>query len=79
MLKLEDKVKILKRHQVYCYQVCLCLLKNTKSAEQAACQALLDVAHYSDFFVNNPLRQKAMIRKAAIIVSEKMKRNIQAC
>lgn len=72
-MKLEDKVRILKEHQVFCYQVCLSLLREQHRSEEAACAALLDIAqHSSDFFTTDRNRQRAQIRNAAIKASKKL-------
>lgn len=65
-MKLEDRVTILKKYQVYCYQVCLSLLHEQRRAEATACNALLNIAQISEFFTADPVRQRAKIRQAAI-------------
>ena len=70
-MKLEDKISILKEHQVYCYQVCLCLLHEQKRSEEVACAVLLDIAQTSDFFNIDYNRQRAKIRQVAIQLVKK--------
>ncbi|MNC52228.1 hypothetical protein D3C75_1015630 [compost metagenome] len=72
-MKLEDKIKILKEHQIYCYQVCLCLLHEQRVSEEAASVALLDIAQTSDFFTVDHTLQRVKIRQAAIKASKKIK------
>lgn len=71
-MKLEDRVTILKQHQVYCYQVCLSLLHEQRRAEAAACTALLNIAQISEFFTADPIRQRAKIRQAAIHAAKEL-------
>ncbi|MNJ50759.1 hypothetical protein D3C77_460460 [compost metagenome] len=71
-MKLENKISILKEHQVYCYQVCLCLLHEQKRSEEAACAVLLEIAQTSDFFNIDHNRQRAKIRQVAIRVAKKL-------
>lgn len=71
-MKLEDRVTILKQHQVYCYQVCVCLLHEQRRAEAAACTALLNIAQHPDFFTADSVRQRAKIRQAAIHAAQEL-------
>lgn len=71
-MKFEDKISILKKHQVYCYQVCLSLLHEQHRSEEAACVALLDLAQHPDFFSSDHNKQRAIIRQAAMKATKKI-------
>lgn len=65
-MELADRIKVLKQHQVYCYQVCLSLLNEQEQSEVAACAVLLELAQIPEFFTADLMWQRAKVRQVAV-------------
>lgn len=64
--ELRRKAGILKRYEIYGYQVAYYLLENEALAEQAAMNALTEMLHNAPFFLQSPQQQQQSAKQAVI-------------
>ncbi|WP_339310919.1 hypothetical protein [Paenibacillus sp. FSL M7-0896] len=65
-MNIQVKASILRRHEALCYQICYYYTQDDELSIQAACEALLEVAHNSDFFTDTHEGQKKKVMLAAV-------------
>lgn len=65
-MKLHTKIEILRKHEIYCYQICYYFIQNEQLSTEAACQALLSLAQDSEFFVLPYKKQEKKVKFAAV-------------
>lgn len=65
-MDLQTKVAILRQHEIYCYQICYYFIQDEQLSVQAACKALLKLAHDPDFFDASYEKQKKKVKFAAV-------------
>ncbi|CAM3828536.1 hypothetical protein [Marinicrinis lubricantis] len=73
-MELQLKIAVLRKYELFCYQVASYLLEKEEDAVQATLSSLLQLSQENDFFVSpeNSQRMKAKIisMKAALAVKQ---------
>ncbi len=65
-MNMQVKASILRQHESLCYQICYYFTQDDEISIRAACEALLEIAHNSDFFTDTHEGQKKKVMLAAI-------------
>lgn len=65
-MDIQERVKILKEHESYCYQVSFYLVQDEQLSIEATTTALLELAGDPDFFKGSPEEKKEIAKRVVI-------------
>lgn len=74
----QAQIAALRAHEIYCYQICYCLLHDPKLSEEAASAALLEIARDSGFHQDQQRVQQSKVRKVAVRSSLRVREGASA-
>ncbi|HJV46918.1 MAG TPA: hypothetical protein VJ824_14465 [Bacillota bacterium] len=66
LILFDEKIEILKKYEIYCYQVTFFLLKKEKTAIEAATYSLFELSQDEEFFLLDDLSQKRRVKSLAM-------------